>query len=63
MFDYAISTHVDKGTEKTLFILLTGKSFGYYNKILDYLKLAGNNCSSYFYAIENKIWPIKQLSF
>ena len=31
MFDYAISTHVDKGTEKTLFILLTGKAFGYYN--------------------------------
>ena len=31
VFDYAINTHVDKGTEKTLFILLTGKAFGYYN--------------------------------
>ena len=37
MFDYAISTHVDKETEKTLLILLTGKDFGYYNNILDYL--------------------------
>ena len=35
MFDYAISTHVNKGREKTIFILLTGKALGYYDKSLD----------------------------
>ena len=59
MFDYAISTHVDKGTEKTLFILLTGKAFGYYNLRLSVTSRKQN----VRHAIENKIWPIKQLSF
>ena len=63
MFDYAISTHVNKGREKTIFILLTGKALGYYDKSLDSVTITATDIPKYSNATENKILPIKQLKY